>query len=140
MQLGRVRIAGEGQPLFAKGDAKTVLHEDQQADRGNHGDVRRVGEERRVQEAIDADAENRRRPHGGNHAEANRTGCVRHNEGDVRAEGIDRGVGDMQDAKQAVDEREADGHQRIHAAEDKPVERQVDIIQLSLTPSEEPTA
>ncbi len=55
-------------------------------------------------------------------------GCVRHNDGDVRAEGIDRGVGDMQDAKQAVDEREADGHQRIHAAEDKPVERQVDVV------------
>ena len=48
--------------------------------------------------------------------------------GDEGAERIDRRMRDMENAQQAIDQRQADRHQRIHAAEDQAIEREVDVI------------
>ena len=52
-------------------------------------------------------------------ADADIAGAVRHDHRHVGAEGVDRGVGDMEDAKQSIDQRQADRHHGIHAAEDE---------------------
>jgi hypothetical protein len=57
VQLCWIRIVGKGQPLFAEGDPVPVFHEDQEADRGNHCDVRRIIEQRLIQQPIDRHAE-----------------------------------------------------------------------------------
>src|SRR5262249_24386783 len=82
----RIGIACKGQTLLAESDTKSVLHEHQETDRGDHRHVGRVVEEGLIDQAINRHSEECCRRRGRGYAKRDAAGIVRHDHRYISAE------------------------------------------------------
>jgi hypothetical protein len=127
---GRERecIAAKRNALLTEQNSKSILHQHQQSDRGDHRHIRAIRQQRLVQQPVDCHSEQRSDENGGDKPEREASACIGHQHGDIGAERKDRGVRDMEDAQQAVHEGQADRHHGVHAAETDAGDSQIDVV------------
>ena len=123
--------------LRAEQQQRRVLEEERDAERGDQrGDPRRVAQ-RPVGEALDREAEQPRAEHRDDehagHQQRDRDRRVQraaqerqHAEADEGADHVDVAVGEVQELQDPVDHRVAQRDQRVEAAEDDPVDGQLE--------------
>ena len=85
-----------------------------------------MGKQRLVGQSIDRDTRDRADRQGEQQPERQAAGGVGRHHRHVGAEREDAGMSDVQDAQQAINQRQAHRHHRVHAAVDEALDRQLD--------------
>ena len=119
----------EGDARRAEDQPVDLLHRHEQADRGDQRDMGRLVEDRLVEQPVEGHAEEADRDDGDDEGGGEAAGFVGQQQADIGAQREDAGMGDMQDAQQPVDQRQADGDQGIDAAFDQPLDQKIGIAQ-----------